>query len=144
MKRKGSKVECSDERMLDLMRLYRNQIKISETISHNVFCEIVNKPSRRFWVSGKRAAVVISAIMQGDNILSKMRTPKREMYNEIYARAVKIKKQNPTLSMLEICESVIEEPAPKIYLSPGSAKIMVYKYLQKKTSLNENNRRNNR
>ena len=132
MKRRGSKVECADERLSELMMLYRERIKKCKRISSDVLGEIVEMPSRRFWVSEKRAFVVISAMMQGKDILSKMRPPKREMYTEIYNRARIIKQANPSLSLLEICETVIYQPAPKIYLSQGSAKIMIYKYLQEK------------
>lgn len=133
MKRKGSKVECADERISELMKLYRERIKDCKHISiDEVLADIVELPCHRFWVSEKRAFVVISAMVQGKNILAKMRTPKREMYSEIYNRVIQIKREKPTLSLLEICEEVIYQPAPKIYLSPGSAKIMIYKYLQEK------------
>lgn len=133
MKRKGSKVECADERIAELLRLYRERIRNCKRISSDdILAEIVELPCHRFWVSEKRAFVVISAMMQGKNVLAKMRKPKQEMYTEIYNRARIIKEANPSLSLLEICEEVIYQPAPKIYLSPGSAKIMIYKYLQDK------------
>lgn len=85
-------------------------------------------PSRRFWVSSVRAAVVVSAMMRGEDVLSQMRSTKSEMFREIYKRVVEIREKNPGISILEICENVVQQPAPKIYLTPGSAKIMICQY----------------
>ena len=133
MKKRGAKVEYADERMAELMRLYREYITSCKHISlPDVYSHIVEMPSRRFWVSGIRAAVVVSAMMRGEDALSEMRPSKAEMFKEIYNRVVEIKKKIPSISILEICENVVLQPAPKIYLTPGSAKIMICQYRREK------------
>lgn len=133
MKKRGAKVEYSDERNSELMRLYKEYIGSCKHISLlDVYAKIVEMPSRRFWVSSVRAAVVVSAMMRGEDVLSKMRESKAQMFREIYKRVVEIKEKNPSISILEICENVVLEPAPKIYLTPGSAKIMICQYRKEK------------
>ena len=83
-------------------------------------------PSLRFWVSPERAAIVIASIMKGDK-LSYMRNNKREMFREIYKRAMEIRKKLPNLTILETASIVVEQPAPKFYLTPGYAEIIVGK-----------------
>ena len=81
-------MEYSKERMDDLMRAYDEYISSCDYIRMSeVYKIIVNMPSRRFWVSDIRAALIIS----------------------------------------ELCAKVIAQPAPKFYLTPGSAKVMVCK-----------------
>lgn len=125
-------MEYSKERMDDLMRAYDeyvsscNYIRMSE-----VYKVIVNMPSRRFWVSDIRAALVISAMMRGETDLNAMWPLKKEMYEEIYSRVLALWKEYPELTVSELCAKVIVQPAPKFYLTPGSAKIMVCKARKK-------------
>ena len=84
-------------------------------------------PSRRFWVSDIRAGLVVSVMMRGENDLSGMRPLKKEMYEEIHTRVVALKSEYPELTISELCAKVIAQPAPKFYLTPGSAKMMICK-----------------
>ena len=93
----------------------------------DVYNNIVNMPSRRFWVSDIRAALVISAMMRGEARLDKMCASKREMYEEIYRRVAIMREKYPDKTTSELCAMVVIQPAPKFYLTPGSAKIMVCK-----------------
>ena len=92
-----------------------------------VYKIIVNMPSRRFWVSDIRAALIISAMMRGKTDLSTMCPLEKEMYEEIYNRVFKLQEEYPELTISELCAKVIAQPAPKFYLTPGSAKVMVCK-----------------
>ncbi len=114
--------------MDDLMRAYDNYIETCGYIRMpDVYGSIVNMPSRRFWVSEIRAALVVAAIMRGENCLDSMLPMKREMYEEIYRRVLALRAEYPEESTSELCAMVVERPAPKFYLTPGSAKIMVCK-----------------
>ena len=128
MKHKVAIMEYSQERMDDLMRAYDEYISSCDYIRMpEVYNAIVNMPSRRFWVSDIRAALVISSIMRGDDNLSAMWPLRKEMYEEIYARVLKLKVEYPDLTVSELCSKVIAQPAPKFYLTPGSAKMMICK-----------------
>ena len=128
MKHYGSLMEYSKERLDDLMRAYDEYISSCDYICMtDVYNKIVNMPSRRFWVSDIRARVVVSAMMIGKAHLEQMHLLKREMYEEIYRRVMKLRDEHPNMSTAELCSIVVAQPAPKFYLSPDSAKIMVCK-----------------
>ena len=123
----GSKIEYSHERITALMTEYDRYIASCGYIRMSeVFDHIVNQPCRRFWVSNVRAAVVIAGMMKGKR-LKKMRPTKEEMFQEIYSRVCKLKKKHPSKSIFQLVSEVVTQPAPKFYLTPSSAKIMVYK-----------------
>ena len=98
------------------------QIKMSE-----VYAAIVNMPSKRFWVSDIRAALVVSAMIRGVAHLDKMCPTRREMFEEIYRRVIRLKKRMPQKTIIELTAIVVAQQAPKFYLNPGSAKIYVCK-----------------
>lgn len=132
MKHKGAKMEYSDERICDLMRAYDEYISSCDYIRMpEVYNTIVNMPSQRFWVSDIRAALVVSAMMRGEAKLDEMWPLKKEMYKEIYRRVLVLRDEHPELSTSELCSIVVAQPAPKFYLTPGSAKMMVCKARKK-------------
>lgn len=124
-------LEFSDERITDLMLEYERyiascpQIRMSEAFEY-----IVNQPCRRFWVSEIRAAIVISDMLKGDS-LNKMHPAKREMFREIYERVLRLRDRKPGVPLLHLVSEVVQQPAPKFYISPGSVKIMFYKARKK-------------
>lgn len=126
MKNKGSTFEYAKERDNDIMRAYLQLIRECDTIElQNIFRQVVNMPSKRFWVSAERAAIVVSRMMKGDKLLD-MRPTKREMFEEIYRRVMKLK-ESSSASIYELTIEVVQEPAPKFYLTTGSAKVIIYK-----------------
>ena len=127
MKHKGSKFEYEEERDKDLMRAYREQIAICDTIVlSEIFTKVVLMPASRFWVSEERACIVIGKMMRGD-LLHKLRPTTREMYLEIYRRVCSIKKEQPNKPLSEIVFHVVGQPAPQFYLTPDSARVIVTK-----------------
>ena len=87
-------------------------------------------PASRFWVSASRAAVVLADITRGDNLCS-MRPNKREMYFEIHRRVKELKQRHINWSIPQLIEAVIAQPAPKFYLAPGSARVIILKARKK-------------
>lgn len=83
-------------------------------------------PAARFWVSASRAAVVVASIMRGDKLLY-MRPNKREMFFEIHRRVIELRHTCSDWSMPKLIEAVIAQPAPKFYLAPGSARVLILK-----------------
>ena len=109
------------------MRAYHELIKSAQYIlMPEIYHKVVDMPTRRFWISEGRAAIVISAMMKGDT-LENMGPLKREMYNEIYSRVIKLREKKPDLPIIQLVEMVVEQPAPKFYLTPGSAKVLICK-----------------
>ena len=127
MKPHGSNSEFKQQRNDDLMRAYHELIKSAQHIlMPEIYHKVVDMPTRRFWISEGRAAIVISAMMKGDT-LENMGPLKREMYNEIYSRVIKLREKKPDLPIIQLVEMVVEQPAPKFYLTPGSAKVLICK-----------------
>lgn len=121
-------MEYSRERLDDLMRAHDEYISSCRYIRMpDVYGSIVNMPSRRFWVSDVRAALVVSAMMRKEVDLDSMWPLKKEMYEEIFSRVMRLREEHPGLSTSELCARVVVQPAPKFYLTPGSAKMMVCK-----------------
>lgn len=131
MKHHGAIMEYAEERIKDLMRAYDEYISSCVHIRMpDVYAAIVNMESMRFWVSEIRATKVIYAMLRGVP-LKGMRPLKREMFEEILKRVLDLKKRRPELTIRECCCIVVAQPAPKFYLTPGSAKIMVCKARKK-------------
>ena len=127
MKNVGAIFEYEEERNRDLMRAYKEQLASHENKDlQSVLNRVVEMPSKRFWVSEERAAIVISEMMIGKGLKVKGKV-KREMYNEIYRRVVELKKSQSGMSVYDLTFMVVTGPAPKFYLTPGSAKVIIHK-----------------
>ena len=131
MKKDGSVFGYERERNADLIRAYNEQIRMhfAKRIPINlaqVFKNVAEMPSRRFWVSEERAAIVVSNIIKGDS-LADMGPMKREMFMEIYRRTLILQREHPSMSLYKIVITVCNQPAPKFYLTPGSVKVIIYK-----------------
>lgn len=127
MKHKGSKCEFEKERNNDLMAAYHQLMEATEYINHQtIFKEVVNMPAPRFYVSEERAKIVLYWLMRGDS-LDKMLPNRREMFQEIYRRVMELRKKQPELTVFELAIKVVHQPAPKFYLTPDSAKIIILK-----------------
>lgn len=132
MKYKGSKMDFTQERICDLMRAYKDYIASCRYISlRKAYAAIVDTPSKRFWVSATRASHIVSAMKKGMPVLESMGPQRKEMYGEIYRRVIALAEKRPELCMIELCTIVVSQPAPKFYLAPGSAKVMICKAKRK-------------
>lgn len=139
MKYFGSTLEFTRDRNADLLRAYRQQLAaVSFIRTQQIFEAVVNSPSARFWVSEERATIVVAAMKRGDKLLG-MRPTKREMFQEIYRRFTALQEQYPERTAPDIITEVVHQPAPKFYMSPGSAQEIVYRikrgFYDKKYSL---------
>ena len=125
VKNYGSTFEYEAQRNKELMMAYREEIARATYIRRDELLKnTVNHPASRFWVSEHRAAIVMASMMRGDQ-LHYMRPLKREMFQEIYRRFVALKEQNPELSIYALATMAVNQPAPKFYLTPGSAKVII-------------------
>lgn len=131
MKHKGSKNEYKDERDRDLLAVFRRTIEGCKHISlYDVVEEVVNSPAPRFYVSAYRARNVICRMYTGKP-LTKITPLRMEMYNEIFHRVREARKLFPHKPLLFIIEEVLDQPAPKFYLTKKSGVVILHK-IQKK------------
>ena len=71
MKKKGSFVEFNDQRDKELLQAFKSQLHLLGTVPlQEVFTRAAMMPASRFWVSERRAMIVISAMLKGDRIES--------------------------------------------------------------------------
>jgi hypothetical protein len=127
MKYFGSILDFTKERNEDLLRVYREQLaRASYIVMPEIFALVADSPARRFWVSEERAAIVVSAMLAGKP-LPKMRSNKREMFEEIYRRFLILRSEHPKKSVYELVTAVVNQPAPKFYLTPRTVGEFIYR-----------------
>ena len=129
MGKQGSEFEFKQERDNDLMDVYRLAMKNAKYPVNltEILTRVVNSPSKRFWVSSERASNVISEMHSGKNIEG-MKLNKKLMFREIYRRVKQMQNlpQYMNYRLSELVLIVIEQPAPKFYITPESAKIIIH------------------
>lgn len=127
MKYFGSILEFTRARNADLMRTYREKLAEASIIIMPVIFELVaESPASRFWVSEERAAIVISTMAAGKP-MPRMRRNKREMFEEIYRRFIIMKQEFPDKSVYELVTNIVNQPAPKFYLTPRTVGEFIYR-----------------
>ena len=141
MKKKGTISQLQHERDDDLMRAFQQELAgRPHILLPEVLNAVVSSPSKRFWVTSERAAIVIYNMMNGDE-LEHMRPLKRKMFREIYRRVMKLKANYPQLSIPILTEQVVAEPAPEFYITPGSAKVIISRIRKRRRIHNHKIRR---
>lgn len=127
MKHHGCILDFTHERNADLMRAYRAKLaEVGHIIMPDIFSRVADSPASRFWVSEERAAVVVSAMLT-ERPLPRMRQNKREMFEEIFRRYTAAQAADPTRSVFEIVADVVNQPAPKFYLTPRTVGEFIYR-----------------
>ena len=119
------------------MRVYHQILeKTHYIIKPNIFSKVANSPSSRFWVSEERAAIVVSAILSGNEdwdllrkhrSLFRMRANKREMFLEIARRVKELQQEFPDKTIYDLTAIVVNQPAPKFYLSARTVGEFIYR-----------------
>lgn len=133
MRKRGSKFEYEALRNHELRKAYKRALVSCANIRSTDCLKIaVNTPCSRFWVSEERAAVIIAALMRGENPLESMGPNKREMYEEIYSRFLAEFNKDPAQPIRDLVHDVVMQPAPKFYLTPTSAGVILSKTRTKK------------
>lgn len=127
MKYPGSILDFTHQRNDELLRAFREQLALADyVVMPEIFEKVANSPTRRFWVSEERAAIVISAMLSGKP-LPRMLPTKREMFEEIFRRFIKCRKAHPGISLADAIAIVVHSPAPKFYLTPRTAGEIIYR-----------------
>lgn len=129
MGKQGSEFEFKQERDNDLMNVYRLAMKNAKYPVNltEILTRVVNSPSKRFWVSSERASNVISEMYAGKD-LAGMKQNKRLMFREIFRRVKQLQhlSQYKNYRLSELVSIVIEQPAPRFYITADSAKIIIH------------------
>jgi hypothetical protein len=130
MKHKNNVSDFIEERNQELLCSYKHLLSITDVIvPTEIYKQLVKMPSTRFWVSEWRASIVLSRMFSGDK-LQNMQPTKRSMYQEIFRRAKVILRKNPGMPMLYVAFEVVNSPAPRFFMTPGSACRIINRYKQ--------------
>lgn len=89
--------------------------------------QAILRPAKRFYVSEEQAFDIINSMMKGKYIVKN--SLKRLMYEEILLR-VKKELEFSEDSMQDIIMRVINQPAPRFYMTIQSAQILYYKLIK--------------
>ena len=127
MKYYGSILDFTQERNQELMRVYQEKLsKAGYIVMPKIFEQVANSPCSRFWVSEERAAIVISTLLAG-KVVPNMRRNKREMFDEIFHRFLSAREQYPEKSIYALAIMVVNQPAPKFYMTPRTVGELIYR-----------------
>lgn len=140
MKKEGSWFEYKDQRDRDLLRVYYALRGNKYPSEHDFFEAVVNSPSERFWVSEERATAVIASMIRGKK-LDNMLKNKASMFEEIYRRVLELRKTRPNEPLFYLVFDVVNQPAPKFYMTPKSAKVIICKIRKEKRKCYEEKKR---
>lgn len=127
MKKTGNKSDFIEDRDSDLLRSFMEVLRTTVDIPlRDMYGMAAERPATRFWVSEGRAAIVIGAMSRG--VMPEKALPlRREMYDEIFRRVCARMAAEPGLCLTHAVREVIYEPAPKFYITPTSAKTIIYR-----------------
>lgn len=127
MKYFGSIMDFTHERNEDLMRVFHAQLAMARfRTTLELFKMVADSPSTRFWVSGERASIVVSAMLSGKP-LPRMRANKREMFEEIYRRFLVARQIDSKKTVYELVSDIVMQPAPKFYLTPRTVDEIIHR-----------------
>lgn len=127
MKKKGAVSDFTKQRNEELKNAFKAQLYLLGTIpTEELFTRAAKMPASRFWVSERRAAEVISKMLKGDMMFG-MNRKKREMYIEILIRVREEMRREPGITVTEATFRAVNSPAPEFYLTPKSARVIIYR-----------------
>lgn len=127
MKKKGSIIEFREQRDRELLKAFRTQLlKLGTLPLNELFTRAAMMPASRFWVSERRAMIVMSQMLKDDRLTS-MNPKRREMFYEIFRRVRELLDLHPGITLTEASFRVVNSPAPEFYLTPKSARAMIYR-----------------
>ena len=132
MKHFGSVIQYSSQRNLEIVRIVRSCFAEVRHITPEVYERAASLPASRFWVSEERALIVIHAMIAGRPI-PRMRPNKQEMFREILRRFLILKEKFPSRPDYDLISEVIHQPAPRLYLSPGTIRIFYLRSIKNKS-----------
>lgn len=135
MKHRGNTSDFIAHRDLELHRSFMEVLGSAAGVPlREMFALAAQRPASRFWVSEGRACVVIGAMRRGV-VDEKMISKRREMFEEIYRRVCVKMEADPNLCLTHAVNETIYEPAPEFYLTPESARSIIYRRRRKARQL---------
>lgn len=129
MKKKGNVCEYTQERDEALCREFRRCIGEAKFINlPEIFRKVASAPAGRYYVSEQRAFLVISQWKSSGRL--QVNSPmRRRMFEDIAREAERRRRANSGMSLYDAIFETVNSPAPSFYLTPGSARTIIYRSL---------------
>ena len=83
-------------------------------------------PTSRFWVDPDRARDIMSRMEKDPKALSNMKPERRRMYNALFEKYQKLRKQYPTDPKIKVVSIAIYSGAPEFFIAPATARSIIY------------------
>lgn len=127
MKKKGCSFEYGAMRDNELMASFLYLLGTLRGVPlREIYGMAAQMPASRFWVSEDRALTMVRKIRRG-GFPPEMTEMKRRMYGEIVSRVDTLLQSGEETSLESAVFRVVEEKAPEFYLTPASAKVIIYR-----------------
>lgn len=123
MRHKGSYLEYEKKRNQELLDAYNREFR-QGIPPKLIYKRIINSPCSRFWVSEERAYYAVMKLLAGE-MIDVENANKRAMFHDIYTRVLERMQAQPRDSLFTHVIAVVGSPAPRFYLSPESAKVII-------------------
>ncbi|MBO5445664.1 MAG: hypothetical protein J5995_10045 [Muribaculaceae bacterium] len=125
MKRKGAKSDFSEARNEELRKVFFSQENYSTCDA--AMKKVISTPASRFWVDPDRARDVMSNIERNPAILDNMKKERARMYRALFRNYSEIRRANPEKSKISCVSTAIFGGAPEFFLSPATAREIIYR-----------------
>ena len=118
-----------EQKVSELLSVYRKVAPDCFT-QKQALKRVVEHPASRFYIQGHTAYNKLRSYFNGltDKIPIEKECDKR-MYEEIYRRVVEMSKQPEYYgkSLGQLCEIIVEQPAPEFYMKPEAFRQILYR-----------------
>lgn len=133
MKHLGNSCEFNIERDRELLQAFHRNLSSGNFRStEEAFFNAATHSASRFWVSERRASYVVGKMIADPSFTDSMLPKRREMYLEIFRRFEAARREYPEASIYSLVFDIVNSPAPEFYLTPKSARIILYNALKRK------------
>jgi len=119
-----------DKDFYDICERIRKQNKEYQSVEQ-IASKAVHEEAQSFYLTQKQIVAIIQEMRAGVNKERVREFPvKSELYNEIFSRYWKIKKESPEKCVNQISKIIDEQSAPRFYISEARATSLYYKLLK--------------
>ena len=127
MRKKGSNCDFTAERNENLKQMFKacflagNYTNIGE-----IFGQMATMPAKRFYINEQRAYQLLCEKRRTGHWKPSILANKLRMMEEIEKRVDELMLANPSVSLVEAVDLVVNQPAPSLYLTPRSIRTIFY------------------
>ncbi len=130
------RLEFIEQRNADFMESYNRVLKRYGRYApfvkkSTLIAEALQEPAKRFYVTHDQCVIIIRQMIKGKKTYIKS-PQKIEMYNEILRRVKKELSLRPTRGLYGAIDYVLSNPAPKFYMTKGTAWMLFNKIIKQK------------